>query len=105
MRNYTKQFFDEQLEDISVKMNVRGPCFQFEEPILRENGAKLPYEITLAFDWLSSCKAAMQDLAFKNQFPRQMTAPGIRNAMGLDRGKDFVLIKSDITYKIWNTGE
>ena len=33
------------------------------------------------------------------------TAPGIRTAMGLDRGKGtaFVL-KSDITYKQWNMG-
>ena len=47
----------------------------------------------------------MSDLAFKNQFQREVTAPGIRTAMGLDRGKGtaFVL-KSDITYKHWNFG-
>ena len=45
----------------------------------------------------------MEDLAFKNQFPKTMTLPGIRTAIGLDRGKSFVL-KSDITYKHWNLG-
>ena len=44
----------------------------------------------------------MGDLAFRNQFPRPITLPGIRTAIGLDRGA-FVL-KSDITYKHWNIG-
>ena len=47
----------------------------------------------------------MEDLAFRNQFSRQVPYPGIRTALGLDRGTGSTLaLKSDITYKHWNSG-
>ncbi len=56
-----------------------------------------------AFVWLSGCAKQMEDLAFRNKFQKQMTHPGIRTALGLDRGTGLAL-KSDITYKDWTFG-
>ncbi len=108
LRSYDKasQFYLE-VEDISLRMQhrARTRCFNPTRPFINPNDANLGYHVKLAFAWLDQCKNLMSDLAFKNQFPRQMTVPGIRTAMGLDRGQGsgFVL-KSDITYKQWNMG-
>ena len=38
------------------------------------------------------------------QFPKSLTIPGIRTAIGLDIGRETALLGSDISYKHWNTG-
>lgn len=117
-------------EDISVIMQKRASegCFKSASPPISYEDENLGYYIKLgkcgnstssyvsvknnsilksssAFSWLEDCKALMSDLAFKNQFPRQVTSPGIRTALGLDRGKGMTFVlKSDITYKNWNVG-
>merc|ERR1712051_595481 len=101
------QFFADA-EDISIQMQERAKnkCFKPWKPFIYDPEDKyLGWHVKLSFDWLESCKLLMEDLAFSNQFTKEITAPGIRTAMGLDRGKGtaFVL-KSDITYKQWNMG-
>jgi len=101
------QFFADA-EDISIQMQERAKnkCFKPWKPFIHDPEDKyLGWHVKLSFDWLESCKLLMEDLAFSNQFTKEITAPGIRTAMGLDRGKGtaFVL-KSDITYKQWNMG-
>ena len=52
----------------------------------------------------------MQDLAFRNQFPRTVTFPGVRTALGLDRKSSLSATstsggpRSDIVYRHWNVG-
>ena len=52
----------------------------------------------------------MQDLSFRNQFPRTVTFPGIRTALGLDRKLSTASTtaasgpRSDIVYRHWNVG-
>ena len=97
----TQQFYSDT-QDISLEMQQRAKMnvYKAEQPHVDQS---LSYHIKIPFAWLCDCRGLMEDLAFKNQFPKNVTLPGIRTAIGLDRGKSFVL-KSDITYKHWNLG-
>ena len=88
-----------------MQKRAKNNCFKNQQPYIEAKEKLIPDYVKFAFAWLDSCKSLMADLAFKNQFQREVTAPGIRTAMGLDRGRGaaFVL-KSDITYKQWNLG-
>lgn len=111
---HKRQDYASALDDISSTMQRRARLFYFlpTHPYICEPEGKKPleYHVKLAFSWLESCQNLMKDLTFRNQFPKKITAPGIRTAMGLDKkvkadsdSPPFVL-KSDITYKHWNMG-
>lgn len=111
---HKRQDYALALDDISSRMQRRARLFYFlpTQPYICEPEGKKPleYHVKLAFSWLESCQTLMKDLTFCNQFPKKITAPGIRTAMGLDKkvktesGESPFVLKSDITYKHWNMG-
>ena len=101
-----KSAFHDHVMDISLLMQKRAfeSCFKpLQRPPVKVEDKLLEPHIKNAFLWLEDCKTLMEDLAFRNQFPKSLTIPGIRTAIGLDIGRGTAL-GSDISYKHWNTG-
>ena len=92
------QFFADA-EDISIQMQERAKnkCFKPWKPFIYDPEDKyLGWHVKLSFDWLESCKILMEDLAFSNQFTKEITGEFLSDCLFLFeflKFQQFYLVK------------
>ena len=91
------QFFADA-EDISIQMQERAKnkCFKPWKPFIHDPEDKyLGWHVKLSFDWLESCKNLMEDLAFSNQFTKEITGKFLSDCLFFIRRNFVIMISKD----------